>query len=246
VKVGLQLPRFHWPGGAAEIRGRLKDIARTAEQAGFGSLWLMDHLLQIRAMGGVEDEILESYTTLGFLAASTERLELGTMVTAVSYRSPGLLLKQVSTLDVLSGGRAWLGIGAGWYEREARGLGLSFPRLSTRFEQLEETLEIARRAWQGSREPIYGKHFTLAEPIVSPMPLHRPRILIGGDGERKTLRLVARFADACNLFGRLPAWQLGNKLDVLLEHCQAEGRDYDEIVKKLRAFMFWEYDDYRP
>ncbi|MDQ3809181.1 MAG: TIGR03560 family F420-dependent LLM class oxidoreductase, partial [Chloroflexota bacterium] len=177
--------------------------------------------------------MLEGYTTLGFLAASTRRVELGTLVTAVSYRSPGLLVKQVTTLDVLSGGRVWLGIGAGWYEREARGLGLPFPALAARFEQLEETLQIAQRMWRGDAAPIYGKHFMLAEPIGSPRPLNqpRPRILIGGGGERKTLRLVARYADACNLFGRLPAWQLRRKLAVLRSHCERFDRSYDEIEK---------------
>jgi len=231
VKIGLQLPRFHWAGGPAEIRGRLKGIAQTAETAGFDTLWVMDHLFQIRSMGKVDEEMLESYTTLGFLAACTERIELGTLVTAVSYRQPGVLIKQVTTLDVLSGGRAWLGIGAGWYEREARGLGLSFPITKVRFEQLEETLKIAQHMWSGDTRPIYGKHFMLAEPICAPAPLHRPRILIGGAGEQKTLRLVARYADACNFFARLPAAELKHKLSVLADHCAAEGRAYEDIEK---------------
>ncbi len=207
------------------------DIARTAEQAGFSSLWVMDHLFQISSIGKVDEPMLESYTTLGFIAACTQRIELGALVTAASYRSPGVLIKQVSALDVLSGGRAWLGIGAGWYEREARGLGLPFPRLAERFEVLEETLKIAQRMFDGNLEPIYQKHFMLAEPRNSPLPLHRPRILIGGGGETKTLRLVARYADACNLFARLPAGDLSWKLEVLRQHCEAEGRDYDTIEK---------------
>jgi F420-dependent oxidoreductase-like protein len=189
----------------------------------------MDHFFQIRSIGKVDEPMLEAYTTLGFLAGQTERIELGTLVTGVMYRHPGALVKQVNTLDVLSSGRAWLGIGAGWYEREARGLGLPFPRTKERFELLEETLRIARHMWQGSREPIYGKHYQLAEPIGEPQPLNKPKILIGGGGERKTLRLVARYADACNLFARYGAGELGWKLEVLRQHCDAEGRDYAEI-----------------
>jgi F420-dependent oxidoreductase-like protein len=231
VRLGLQLPRFHWDGGPAGIRAQLKAIAQAAEAAGFDSLWVMDHLFQIGSLGKVDEEMLESYTALGFLAACTERIELGTLVTAVSYRQPGVLVKQVTTLDVLSGGRMWLGIGAGWYEREARGLGLSFPITRTRFEQLEETLKIAQHMWRGDTRPIYGKHFMLAEPICAPLPLRRPRVLIGGGGEHKTLRLVARYADACNFFARLPAWQLQHKLEVLRGHCETEGRAYADIEK---------------
>jgi alkanesulfonate monooxygenase len=191
----------------------------------------MDHLFQIGSVGTVDEPMLEAYTTLGFVAGQTQRIDLGALVTAASYRSPGLLVKQVSTLDVLSDGRAWLGIGAGWYEREARGLGLSFPRRRDRFEQLEETLKIAHHMFDGNRQPVYGKHFNLAEPLNAPAPLHRPRILIGGGGETKTLRLVARYADACNLFARLPAGELAWKLEVLRQHCDAEQRDYDSVEK---------------
>ncbi len=228
MKLGIQIPRFKWEG---EVGPKLGEIARAAEDAGFSSLWLMDHLFQIRSMGSPDDPMLEAYTTLGYVAACTRRIELGTMVSAAPYRPPGLLLKQVSTLDALSGGRAWLGIGAGWYEREARGLGLPFPRLKTRFEQLEETLRIARQMFDGNREPFYGKHFQLAEPINEPRPPRRPRILIGGGGETKTLRLVARHADACNLFARLPAGDLSWKLEVLRQHCETEGRDYTAVEK---------------
>jgi F420-dependent oxidoreductase-like protein len=235
MKIGLQIPRFDWPGGPADIAPQLAQIARTADEAGFSSLWVMDHLLQISSIGKVDEPMLESYTTLAFLAGQTQRIELGTMVTAAGYRSPGLLIKQVSTLDVVSGGRAWLGIGAGWYEREARGLGLNFPVLKRRFEQLEETLKIARQMFDGDRQPIYGKHFHLAEPLNSPLPLHRPRILIGGGGEKKTLRLVARYADACNLFARVPIGDLAWKLEVLRQHCESEGRDYDTLEKTALA-----------
>ena len=235
MKIGLQIPRFHWPGGPADIAPKLAHIARTADEAGFSSLWVMDHLFQISSIGKVDEPMLESYTTLAFLAGQTQRIELGSMVTAASYRSPGLLIKQVSTLDVVSGGRAWLGIGAGWYEREARGLGLNFPVLKRRFEQLEETLKIARQMFDGDRRPIYGKHFQLAEPLNSPLPLHRPRILIGGGGEKKTLRLVARYADACNLFARVPSGDLAWKLEVLRQHCESEGRDYDTLEKTALA-----------
>jgi F420-dependent oxidoreductase-like protein len=212
-------------------------VARAAEEAGYASVWVMDHLFQIRSLGEVDEAMLEAYTTLGFLAASTRTVELGTMVSAVSYRHPGVLVKQVTTLDVLSGGRAWLGIGAGWYEREARGLGIPFAPIKDRFEQLEETLKIARHMWSGDVAPIYGKHYMLAEPLNSPPSLRRPRprILIGGGGEHKTLRLVARYADACNLFARLPAGELRRKLEVLEEHCATEGRSFDEIEKTALA-----------
>ncbi len=235
MRLGLQLNRFQWAGGPAETARQLAQIGRAAEEGGFSSLWVMDHLFQIGSVGKVDEPMLESYTTLGFLAAQTQRIELGTLVTAVSYRSPGLLVKQVTTLDVLSAGRAWLGLGAGWYEREARGLGLSFPRRTDRFAQLEETLKIARRMFDGNTDPIYGKHFNLAEPLNAPLPLHRPRILVGGGGESRTLRLVARYADACNLFARLPPGDLAWKLEVLRQHCEAEGRDYDAIEKTTLA-----------
>lgn len=237
MKLGLQIPRFHWDGGPAGIRSRLQEIAQTAEATGFSSLWVMDHLFQIRSMGGVDEEMLEAYTTLGFLAACTSRIELGTLVTAVSYRSPGLLVKQVTTLDVLSGGRVWLGLGAGWYEREARGLGLSFPETRSRFELLEDTLRLADQMWRGDPSSFYGKRAMLAEPICSPLPLHRPRVLIGGGGEQRTLRLVARYGDACNLFARLGAAKLTHKLNTLRGHCADLGRPYDDIEKTVLTDM---------
>src|SRR5579864_7619574 len=195
MRIGLQIPRFHWSGGAPALADKLAAIARTADDAGFASIWLMDHLFQIRSVGNVEEEMLQAYTTLGFLAAHTRRARLGTMVSGVHYRHPGVLVKQVTTLDVLSGGRAWLGVGAGWYERESRGLGVPFPSLGERFGRLEETLKIAHAMWRGETSPIYGHHFQLAEPLLSPRPISQPHppILVGGGGERKTLRLVARY-----------------------------------------------------
>jgi F420-dependent oxidoreductase-like protein len=184
--------------------------------------------------------MLEAYTTLGYLAAHTKRVRLGTLVTGVHHRHPAVLVKQVTTLDVLSEGRAWLGIGAGWYERESRGLGIPFPSVKERFERLEEALKIAHHMWRGDRTPFYGKHYQLAEPINSPAPITQPHppILVGGGGERKTLRLVARYADACNLFARLPVYDLARKLEKLNDYCAEEGRPYESIEKT--ALVNWD------
>ena len=231
MKLGLQIPMFTWPGGAAEMGQRLGDIAGTAEDSGFSSVWVMDHYFQIPMVGAAELDMLEAYTALGYLAGHTSRVRLGTMVTGVTYRHPGILAKQVTTLDVLSGGRAWLGIGAAWFDREHHGLGVPFPSLRERFERLEEALQITLQMWSDNDGPYEGKHYQLAETISSPQPLSKPRppILIGGGGERKTLKLVARYADACNFFGD-PA-TVRHKLDVLRQHCQDEGRNYHEIEK---------------
>ena len=231
MKLGLQIPMFTWPGGAGEMGQRLGDIAGTAEDSGFSSVWVMDHYFQIPMVGAVELDMLEAYTALGYLAGHTSRVRLGTMVTGVTYRHPGILAKQVTTLDVLSGGRAWLGIGAAWFDREHHGLGVPFPSLRERFERLEEALQITLQMWSDNDGPYEGKHYQLAETISSPQPLSKPRppILIGGGGERKTLKLVARYADACNFFGD-PA-TVRHKLEVLRQHCQDEGRNYDEIEK---------------
>ncbi|MCH7576794.1 MAG: LLM class F420-dependent oxidoreductase [Chloroflexi bacterium] len=231
MKLGLQIPMFTWSGGAAEMGQRLGEIARTAEDAGFSSVWVMDHYFQIPMVGAVEMDMLEAYTALGYIAGHTSRVRLGTMVTGVTYRHPGILAKQVTTLDVLSGGRAWLGIGAAWFDREHHGLGVPFPSLRERFERLEEALQITLQMWSDNDGPYEGKHYQLAETISSPQPLSKPRppILIGGGGERKTLKLVARYADACNFFGD-PA-TVRHKLEVLRQHCQDEGRNYDEIEK---------------
>ncbi len=205
-------------------------MARTADEAGFDSIGVMDHFFQISMIGPPEQDMLEAYTTLGFLAACTTRARLLTLVTGVVYRHPGVLAKMVTTLDVLSGGRAWLGIGAAWNEEEARGLGIPFPPLGERFERLEETLRICLQMWRGDESPFAGEHYQLARPLNQPRAVTAPHppIMIGGSGERKTLRLVARYAQACNLF---PSPELPRKLDVLRAHCEAEGRDYDEIEK---------------
>jgi F420-dependent oxidoreductase-like protein len=234
MRVGLHIPDFTWDGGAPALRGRLAEVAGLAEQAGFDRISVMDHVWQIGPIGPVEHEMLEAYTTLGYLAAKTERVKLLTVVTAVVYREPGLLAKAVTTLDVLSGGRAMLGIGAAWNEEEARGLGLFFPSTAERFERLEEALQICLQMWSGDDGPYRGKHYQLERTLNSPQPLSRPHppILIGGAGEKKTLRLVARYADACNIFD---SPDLAHKLDVLRSHCVTEGRDYDEIEKTVQT-----------
>ena len=232
MKVGLHISDFTWEGGAEELRFRLADIAQRAELAGVDRISVMDHVWQIGPIGPPEHEMLEAYTALGWLAAKTERVRLLTMVTAVVYREPGLLAKAMTTLDVLSGGRSILGIGAAWNEDEARGLGLPFPPTAERFERLEEAILICKQMWSGSEAPFEGKHYHLARTLNSPQALSRPHppILIGGGGEKKTLRLVARYADACNIAAYDPA-QAAHKLEVLREHCVTEGRDYGEIEK---------------
>jgi len=230
VKIGLQIPDFTWPGGPARLGADLAGIAGTADEAGFEFIAVMDHFFQIQALGPPEREMLEAYTTLGYLAACTSRAKLITLVTGAVYRYPGVLAKIVTTLDVLSGGRAWLGIGAAWNEEESRGLGIPFPPVAERFERLEETLQICLKMWSDDDSPYHGEHYQLERPLNSPQPLTRPHppIMIGGGGERKTLRFVARYAQACNLF---PTPDIGHKLEVLREHCEREGRDYDEITK---------------
>lgn len=233
MKIGLQIPSFTWPGGPGEIRARLAEIAKTADNAGFASIWVMDHFFQIQNVGQPDEPMLESYTTLGYLAGVTSKVRLGTMVTGVVYRHPGILAKMVSTLDVLSGGRAYLGIGAAWNEREARGLGVPFPPLKERFERLEEALQITKQMWSGDVAAYPGKHYQLAETLNSPQPLTKPHppILIGGMGEKKTLKLVARYADACNLFARAGKDELRKKLDIIRHYCEEIGRPYDEIER---------------
>ncbi len=236
MRIGLQVPDFTHAGGAASLGADLAAVARTADDAGFEFIALMDHFFQIGVVGPPENDMLEAYTTLGYLAACTSRARLLTLVTGVVYRHPGILGKIVTTLDVLSGGRAWLGVGAAWNDEESRGLGIPFPPVAERFERLEETLQICLQMWRGDESPYHGQHYQLERPLNHPAALSTPHppILIGGGGERKTLRLVARYAQACNLF---PGPDLGRKLDVLRAHCDAEGRDYDEIEKTC-YFMF--------
>jgi F420-dependent oxidoreductase-like protein len=233
MRLGLQLPSFSYPGGTPEIRGRLTEIARAAESARLDSLWVMDHLFQLPAdtgWGGPEEPMLEAYSTLGFLAGVTERIRLGALVGCALFREPALLIKTATTVDVLSGGRLTFGIGAGWYEREARGLGIPFPDRRERFARLEETLEIATRLWSDDRSPYAGAFTSLPEPIIRPQPISRPRppIMVGGNGERRTLRLVARYADACNFLVLEPD-EVRAKVEVLRRHCDELGRDISEI-----------------
>lgn len=228
MKLGLHPMKFTWPGGPAAIGPTLADVIDRSEAAGIHSFWPMDHFFQIPVAGQAGEPMLEGWATLAWAAGRTRSLELGTLVTGVHCRHPGLLAKLVTTLDVLSGGRAWLGIGAGWNEEESRGLGVPFPPLAERFERLEESLQILNRMFDGDATPYVGKHYQLDHPMNIPGPVRRPPIMIGGGGERKTLRLVAQYADACNLFEQAV---LERKLDVLRGHCEDAGRPYDAIVK---------------
>ena len=239
MKLGLQIPYFTWPGGPPDVARKLGEIVRSAEAAGYDSIWVMDHHFQIPMVGPADMDMLEAYTTLGFIAGQTSRVGLGTMITGVTYRHPGILIKEVTTLDVLSGGRAWLGIGAAWFEREHLGLGVPFPPLKERFERLEEALQIANQMWSDDNNgPYEGKHYRLAETINVPQALQkpRPRIMVGGGGEKKTLRLVAKYADACNIPGMDPG-AVQHKLDILRQHCEREGRNYDDIEKTVITVM---------
>jgi F420-dependent oxidoreductase-like protein len=233
MRLGLQIPIFTWPDGPAGLGAKLAEIARTAEDVGFESVWVMDHFFQIPIVGPAEQEMLEGYSALSYIAGVTTRVQLGTLVTGVTYRHPGILVKTISTLDVLSGGRAYLGIGAAWFEREHRGLGVPFPPLGQRFERLEETLRIAKQMWSRDVKPFEGHYYELAETLNKPQSLSRPHppILIGGLGEAKTLRLVAEYGDACNLFTFIGLDGLKHKLDVLRQHCDRIGRSYDEIER---------------
>ena len=235
MKFGLQVNNFTWPGGPSAIGPTLARIGRDADDAGFDSIWVMDHFFQIRGLGPPEAPMLEGTTALGFLAAHTERARLGLMVGGIHYRHPGHWIKLTTTLDVLSGGRAWFGIGAAWNVFESKGLGFPFPPLGERFEWLEDTLRLAQDMWSGgsgTHGRFDGTHVTATHVINSPQALSRPRIpiLVGGGGERKTLRLVAQYADACNLFGRDPDL-VRSKLAVLREHCERLGRPYDDIER---------------
>jgi F420-dependent oxidoreductase-like protein len=232
MKLGLQLSNFTWKGRGPKLGENLATISRTAEDVGYSSIWVMDHLFQIPQVGAAQMEMLEAYTALGFIAANTRSASLGTMVTGVTYRNPGFLCKQVSTLDVLSGGRAVLGIGAAWYEREHRGLGIPFPPLKERFERLEETLQICKQMWSREDGPFEGKHYQLRETLNSPQSIQKPHppILIGGGGEKKTLKLVAKYANACNVRADSVEFVKG-KFEVIRRHCEAIGRDPGEIER---------------
>jgi F420-dependent oxidoreductase-like protein len=237
MRVSINVTNYSWPGGPGRLATELGSVARAAEEAGVDTLWVSDHLLQADPTAAPGDtEMLEAYTTLGFLAARTERVRLGTMVTGVTFRPPALLIKAVTTLDVLSGGRSWLGIGAGYHGEEADAMGLPLPPVAERFERLEETLQIAAQLWAGDDTPFTGAHYRLQRPAGSPPPTTRPHppILIGGGGERRTLRLVARYADACNLFDIPDSGRtVKHKLEVLARHCREVGRPYAAIEKTL-------------
>jgi F420-dependent oxidoreductase-like protein len=233
MKIGLQIPSFTWPGGPEQVAPVFARIGQAAEEAGFESLWVMDHFFQIEMIGKPDEPMLEGYSALAFLAPVTKRVRLGTLVTGVIYRHPGILVKTVTTLDVLSGGRVYFGIGAGWHERESAGLGVPFPSRKERFERLEETIQIALQMWSGKVGAYHGKHYRLAETLNSPQPISKPRppILIGGAGEKKTLRLVAKYADACNLYAFPGPDVVRAKLEVLRSHCRDLGRPYEEIER---------------
>ena len=249
MKIGLQIPYFDWPGNPQNIGPVLIEVARTADKGGFASLWVMDHFFGIgSAWGAPEVPMLEGYTTVAYMAAVTKSIRLGLMVTGAFYRHPGILIKTVTTLDVLSGGRAYLGIGAGWYEREATGLGVHYPPMHERFERLEEILRITHQMWRGNTTPFIGKHYQLNEPMNHPQPLSQPHppIMIGGEGEKQTLRMVAAYGDACNFqlgtpLTGYPDWyietfrqratHLPRKLAILKAHCEKAGRSYDEIER---------------
>jgi F420-dependent oxidoreductase-like protein len=233
MRLGLQLPSFSYPGGTPRLRSHLAEIAEAADAAGFASLWVMDHLFQLpedTGWGGPDEPMLEAYSTLGFLAGVTSRIRLGALVGCAMFRAPGLLLKTATTVDVLSGGRLTFGLGAGWYEREARGLGIPWPDRRERFARLEETLRLAHQLWSDDRSPFHGRFATLSGPIIRPLPLSRPHppIMVGGNGPQRTLRLVAQYGDACNFLVLEPD-EIRGRLRLLREHCDAIGRDVAEI-----------------
>lgn len=235
MHIGLQIPSFKYPGGAAAIRPKLKEIATTAEEAGFYSLWVMDHYYQIKGMFGeaYTDPMLEAYTTLGYLAGLTEKAYLGVLVTGVIYRHPSVLMKMINTLDILAGGRTYFGIGAAWYEDEAKGFGIPYPSTSERFEQLEDNLKLAKALWASDETSFAGKHFSAPAITNNPRPLStpHPRIMIGGTGPNKTLRMVTQYADACNIGEWVGKDNMQKALDTLKAHCEALGRDYNSVEK---------------
>jgi F420-dependent oxidoreductase-like protein len=233
MKLGFHFSDFTYGATPATLGDQIDDIVTWVDEAGFDRLSVMDHYFQIAQIGPAEHEMFEAYNLLGYIAARTSRVRLGVLATGVTYRHPGYLVKQVTGLDVLSRGRAWFGIGAAWFEREHHGLGIPFPPLAERFERLEETLRIARQMWSDDNGPFEGKHYQLAETICSPQPVQQPHppVLVAGSGERKTLRLVARYADACNVSSAQGAEGVERLFGILRDHCEAEGRDYDSIER---------------
>lgn len=240
MRVSISVSNYSWPGRSSELSNTLRDIVRTAEDVGVDTVWLPDHLLQADPRSTPDADMLEAYTTLGFIAGQTNRIRIGTLVTPVTYRYPTMLIKAVSTLDVLSGGRSWFGIGAGYSEGEARSMDLPLPAVTERFERLEELVRLALQMWSGDETAFDGKHYRPQQPINNPTSPQRPHppILIGGSGERRTLRLVAQYADACNL-SDLPdgGATLRHKLAVLAQHCDDVGRPYEEIHKTVSTFF---------
>lgn len=247
MNIGLQIPSFKYPGGAAAIRPKLKEIVTTAEEAGFYSLWVMDHYYQIKGLFGESytDPMMESYTTLGYFAGLTEKAYLGALVTGVIYRHPSVLMKMVNTLDILSGGRAYLGIGAAWYEEEAEGFGIPYPSTSERFERLEDNLQLAKALWDSEQTSFAGQHFSAPAITNNPRPLSKPhpRIMIGGMGPKKTLRMVAQYGDACNFFEGAGTENMQKALDTLKAHCENLNRDYDAIEKTSLGTVHLSGDD---
>ncbi|MFN2234880.1 MAG: TIGR03560 family F420-dependent LLM class oxidoreductase [Anaerolineales bacterium] len=247
MNIGLQIPSFKYPGGTAAIPPKLKEIVTTAEGAGFYSLWVMDHYYQIKGLFGevYTDPMLEAYTTLGYFAGLTQKAYLGVMVTGVIYRHPSVLMKMVNTLDILSGGRAYLGIGAAWYEEEAKGFGIPYPSTSERFELLEDNLKLAKALWESDETSFKGQHFSAPAITNNPRPLSKPhpRILIGGMGPKKTLRMVAQYADACNFFEGAGMDNMQKALDTLKAHCEKLGRDYGTVEKTSLGTVHLSGDD---
>lgn len=232
MKLGLHLSNFTYGVDASTFPSKLNEIVGGADTAGFDRISVMDHYFQIPGVGPAEHEMFEPYGILGYIAARTSRVKLGVLATGVTYRNPGFLAKQVTGLDVLSGGRAWLGIGAAWYEREHTGLGFAFPPLRERYERLEEAIQICLQMWSTNNGPFEGKHYRLAETLCSPLPIQQPRlpIMVAGSGEQKTLRLVARYADSCNVQSKSPE-DVKRLFDILKQHCDAEGTSYDAIER---------------
>jgi F420-dependent oxidoreductase-like protein len=247
MNIGLQIPSFKYPGGTAAIRPKLKEIVTTAEAGGFYSFWVMDHYYQIKGLFGeaYTDPMMESYTTLGYFAGLTEKAYLGVLVTGVIYRHPAVLMKMVNTLDILSGGRAYLGIGAAWYDDEAKGYGIPYPSTSERFEKLEDNLKLAKALWSSDETSFEGKHFSAPAITNNPRPLSNPhpRIMIGGTGPKKTLRMVAQYADACNIGDWVGTEKMQKALDILKEHCENLGRDYDTVEKTSLGTVHLSGDD---